>query len=371
MKNQKGNGGGKGLSAKRKRQERIRTRVEERKQRQTENYLGPLTPKKARRQAKGLAKLEFGPTERQLRSEIAGSAKREGDIGGWYGALAADQAAGAANAQQAFGTAEAATTQRLGEQNAQADTTLKGLAEKDASLAKLVGGPTNAAGIDQFAQAAAAASRERTSLAAPLATIRADNVASYAPRVNAVRMKGIEARQGERERRRKIQQDLGATQREKGMSVGKNYLGLREQDQTFSTQKQAFATKEGYNKALENQSRLGLKSSLGQAKIEKQATEILAASKNRGATAQEEVARLYSEGKGKMAKALENVARIQGKNSSKGGYTVKEAESLAKTAGKEFKSPGEVVDYLTSRGVKRGQAKKAAHSVWHNAHTGG
>jgi len=352
------------------RQNRMRQIRERREARGRQRFIEPLTAHGARKVSKGLAKLEFGPTEREVRSQVRGSRKREGELGRWYGELGQGYDEGGKRAQEAFGAAEAATNQRLGAASQRAQETLKGLSEGDASFAALVGGPRNSSGLSQAAEAAAAAERTRAAAAAPLSTIRADYVASYAPRANAARLKGIEARQNERERRRKLQQDLGALKRERGAGAVKSYLGLREQDQTAQVQRAALGTKENYNKALNLQSRLGYKGRVQQAQIEAQATALLASAKRRGATAQEEVARLYSEGKGRMAKALENVAHIQGKNQSRGGGygSIQQAESMLKEAVRTegaFKSPGEAVDYLNgSRSIPRGVAKRAVHNIW-------
>jgi hypothetical protein len=182
-------------------------------------------------------------------------------------------------------------------------------------------------------------------------------------------MQGIEARQGERERRRKQQQDLQALQREKGAATVKGVQTLREGDRTYLTQRAALGAKTGYNKALEKQSELGLAGTKLTAAATIASAQAYSAAKERGASAQEAVAAANKAASKIGAQGQENTARIQGRNGAKnsGGYSVAEGESLVKQAGVNFKTPGEAVDYLVSRGVKRGRAKKAVHGVYTSA----
>jgi len=358
-----------GFAARRQHRQKIQKQIarqQERKQRQQERFTEPNTPRSARRTAQALAKLETRPLERQIKSEVRASAKREGDIGQWYGQLADSLSADQAAAQQAFSTAQAAQTQRLNDEAARAKTGLAGIAEGDKSFAALVGGPTNSKGLAEMANAVAAAERQRTTLAAPLGAIGANYIASIGPRRNAAVRGGIEARQGERERRRKQQQDLQAVQRERGSSVVKNLQTLREQDQDYSTQRQVTGAKEGYNRALEQQSKLGYKGKVVSANAQKQAAAIYASADMRGATAQEEVARLNREGKHDIAKALEEQARINSKSKKhdSGGYNVKEAKSfLRENFGKKRVSAQQAIDYLVNRGVSYGVAQKAVRQL--------
>lgn len=361
-----------GLAGRRQRRQRIAARVAKSAQRRAaaqQRFTEPLTGKRAGKIARSQANLEFRPLERQLKSEIRGSAKREGDLGQWYDTLAGDYASGGQLAQQAFTTAEQATNARLGEESQRAQATLGDLAAGDSAFAALVGGPKNTTGLAQAAEAAAAAERQRSTLQAPITAMRANNVASYAPRQNAARMQGIEARRDERDRRSKQQQDLRALDREKGQSTVKGIQTLREQEQANQVQRAALGTKAGYNKALEKQSELGLQGTKLTAAATIASAQAYAKAKERGASAQEAVAAANKAASKIGAEGQENTARIQGKNGAKnkGGYSVKEGESLVRQAGVNFKTPGEAVDYLVSRGVKRGKAKAAVGNVFRAA----
>lgn len=358
-----------GLNAKQRRRQRIQSRVarqQQRRAKQQARFTEPNTPRSAMKTARAQALSEFRPLERQIASEIQGSKKREGDLGSWYDQLAATIRQGGDRALAAFGTAEQATNARLGEESQRAQDTLKGLASSDKAFASLVGGPTNVKGLGQMAEAGAAAERQRSTLQAPITATRANFIASYAGRQNAAGLQGIEARQGERERRRKQQQDLGNLKRERGSSTIKNLQVLREQDQDYRTQQAVTKSDEGYNQALNLQSKLGYKGRIKQAAIEAQATKILANAKKRGASAQEEVARLQKEGKFEMADALRDQANINAKANKKdpGGYTVKEAKSfLREKFGKRSVAAQQAIDYLVNRGVDYDMAVKTVRQM--------
>lgn len=356
-----------------RRRQRIQQRVArqaERRQRQTERFTEPLTPKAARRVARSQAASEFRPVERQIASEVRGSAKREKDLGQWWGAVNQGYQQDQANSLAAMKVAEDATNQRIAGESQASAAQLAGLAAADKSFADLVGGPTNAAGIATMADAGAAADRQRVTLQAPITASRANYIASIGSRRNAAGLQGIESRQSERERRRKEQQDLQNLKRERGSATVKALQTLREQEQDRSTQKEAFGSKEHYNRALEQQSRLGYKGTARSAAAQEAAAAAYSRARERGATAQEATAQAQKAAAKITAEGTENTARIQGKNGGKdqGGYSVAEGESLVKEAGVSFKTPGEAVDYLVNRGVKRGRAKKAVGNVYRKAH---
>lgn len=344
-----------------------------RRRRAQERFTEPLTGKAARKVARAQANTEFAPVERQIKSEIRGSAKREDDLGDWYGQLADDYTAGGQLAQKAFETAEQATNTRLADASQSAQATLGKLAADDASFAALVGAPTNASGLAQGAEAAAAAERTRAALQAPLTAMRASNVASYASRTNSARLAGMEAQRDERERRRKQQQDLRALGRERGQATVKGLQTLREQEQDRSTQREALGAKEGYNRALEKQSKLGFKSTRLTSAATVAAAQAAARARERGASAQEVVAAEQKAAAKITGQAQENTARIQGRNAAKGGgggYSVGEAAKLVRASGQAFATPGEAVQYLVNRGVKEATAKRAVHRVFAAARAG-
>jgi hypothetical protein len=357
-------------------------RREERRAKQQANFVGPYTPRQAKKVAKNQVRTEYRPTERQIASEIRGSKKREGQIQDWYTQLQSQYAQGAQQAASAADAANASTAATLGQTSANTANLLQGLASKDAAFAAQVGGPTNVAGQQTQVEAAAAAERLRAALQAPIAAERASNIASYGSKGATAVLAGIQAHKEEAGRRRKEQTDLRALKGERGAAVVKALQTLREQDQTYTTQQAALGVKtnevgakEHYNRALEQQAKLGLKGKQVTAAAQEAAARAYAKAKERGASAQEAVAAAQKAAAAISAKSNENVARQQGRNAkakakNSGGYTVGEAAKLAKAAGIEFKTPGEVVQYLVNRGVKEEVAKKAAARAWRAAHAG-
>ncbi len=350
-------------------------------------FVGPYTPKQAAKVARSQTKTEYAPLERQIASEIRGSKKREGELGDWYSGLAGDYAQGQQAAQQAFTTAEQATNDRLGAQAQSYQQAMQGVGAADSSFAALTGAPNTGAAIPDEAAVAAAAERTRAALQAPVTEMRAANVASYTPRRNAAALQGIEARGEEAARRRTKQQDLRSLKQEHGQAMVKNLQTLREQDQNFTTQQQALGAKVGYNRAIEKQAQAGVTQAKVTAAATVAAAQAYSKAKERGASAQEAAAQAYSAAKRRGANAQEavaaenraaseykarsneNVAKQQGRNAASGGgggYTISEGVSLLKSAldTRGFRTPGEMVDYLVNRGVKRSVAKQAAGRVW-------
>jgi hypothetical protein len=197
-------------------------------------FLQPHTGRAAGRIANAEAGTEFNPAIREARQQAKGSRKRQADIGQWYGQLAGDYAGSQAAGNQAFKTAQDAVSKQLAEAGARGAGEVNELAGKDASIAALVGGPTNAAGLSQAAAAGAAADRSRVALNAPIASTQAAYLASLGGRRTAARMKGIEARGEESARREKILQDLGAARKEKGQAKVGNLEKIRESDRGYS-----------------------------------------------------------------------------------------------------------------------------------------
>jgi hypothetical protein len=365
---------------------------ETRRAKQQSNFVGPYTPRQAKKVAKAQVGTEYRPTERQIAGEIRGSKKREGEIQDWYTQLENQYAQGAQQAASAADAANAATAAGLQQSSANTASLLQGLAAKDSAFATQVGGPTNTAGQQTEAEAAAAAERLRAALQAPIAAERANNIASYGSKGAAAALAGIQAHKEEGGRRRKEQADLRALKGEHGAAITKALQALREQDQTYTTQQAALGVKGGYNKAIEKQAELGLEGKQVTAAATVAAAEAYAKAKERGASAQEAAARAAAAAKRRGADAQEavaaeqkaaakykadrnkEVAEIQGKNAGKdkGGYTVQEGVSFLKSALAErgFESPGEAVDYLVNRGVKRSVAKRAAGRFWRIEHAG-
>lgn len=229
--------------AKRRNQIKRQLRRETREQKGRERFIENPTPKKARHIAGAEANKEYKPILRGLRSEVAGSKKREGELGSWYGGLAsqigqAQQSAAASSAAQ-----EKALTERLAQAGAQDSSALQAQASKNAELAKLLGGPTNTAGQAEAAKGTQALAQQRVSLTSPVSAERANYQNYLGGRQTSAIERGIEARKAETSRRRKIKEDLRAGKKERGQAVVSNLEKLREGARDYAIQKQAFGQK--------------------------------------------------------------------------------------------------------------------------------
>jgi trimeric autotransporter adhesin len=350
-------------------------RREERHDKQVESFVGPYTPRQAKRIARKTVAAEFRPTERQIGSEIRGSKKQEREIGGDYDQLAADYATAGQSAATAADQANAAVAASLKDSSANTASLLQGLAAQDSQFAAQVGGPVDTAGQQKAAEAAAAAERMRAALQAPSTAARAINVAGYGGKVATTALAGIAAKKAEAANRSKERFDLRSLRGEHGAALTKEENALRELSENYLTQQAALgvkkdetAAKAGYNKAIEKQTEAGLKGSYATAAATEAAARAYAAAKERGASSQEAVAAANKAAAAISAKSNENVARTQGENAAKkakssGGYTIPEAAKLLRASGGSFKTPGEAVQYLVNRGVKEAVAKKAVHRV--------
>lgn len=201
----------------------------------TGEFLAPRNGRQAGAVANAAASAEYNPEIRELRSQAKGSRKREGDLGSWYAQLAADyqgtQDAGAAALQSIQDT----TAAQLAEAGGRSSADLAKLSADDEAFAKLTGGPKDTTGLSQIAQAGAAAERSRVALNAPVAQEQANFVGRLGGEKTAARMKGIESRQEERERREKIRSDLTGARKEKGAARATRKEEIRGADREYST----------------------------------------------------------------------------------------------------------------------------------------
>jgi len=194
------------------------------------SFIKPHTGKSAGRIANAEAGTEFNPAIRESRQQAKGSLKRQHDVGQWFGKLASDYAGAQTADNAAFKTATDATTKQLADASAAGQSHLQELAGKDASIAALVGGPTDAAGLTKMAEAGSAAERSRAALNAPIAATQAAFISSLGGRTTSARLRGIEARKEEGDRRTKILSDLAAARKEKGQAKVGNMEKIREGD---------------------------------------------------------------------------------------------------------------------------------------------
>lgn len=207
-------------------------------------FIESPTPKKARHIAGAEARKEYSPTLRGIRSEVAGSKKREGELGSWYGGLTSQIGQAQQNAATSSQAAETALTQRLANASASDQTALKEQASKNEALGKLLG--TNQVGVSNAPSASAGATaiaQQRVALTSPLTAERANYQNYLGQRGVSATERGIEARKAETSRRRKIKEDLRAGKKERGQAVVSNLEKLREGARDYAIQKQAFGQK--------------------------------------------------------------------------------------------------------------------------------
>lgn len=199
-------------------------------------FLAPRNERQAAHVAAAEAGAEYGPQIREDRQQIAGSRKRQADLGSWYRQLAADYGKAQAAGSAALQSVENTTTQQLAEAGQRSSADQAALGAEDASLASLVGGPKDTAGLSKIAQAGAAAQRARVALNMPVAQEQANLVANLGGQKAAARMQGIEARTEERNRADKLRSELGAVRKEKGAATVANLEKLREADRAYATE---------------------------------------------------------------------------------------------------------------------------------------
>lgn len=328
-----------------------------------ERFTGTHTPKQAAHIAGREAQAEYGPIKRSLRSDLRASRKREGELGQWYGQLAADIGTATAAGSDLYAAQQAEISKRLADAGVTDRASSAGLSAADAQAAALLGGAADAKGAASRAAAGTALAQQRVTMAAPLAAEGANFLRYQGARKVSARERGIEARQGESARRRKIKEDIRAARKEQGGKKVERLEALREGDRDFSIQQDVAGGKEGYNRAIENQAKLGLKGDKVTAAATVGAASKYAGADRRTAAATERSAKTSAGARKRSAKAQERVAETQGENSKnkdKGGYNVREAIGLLRKGlnGKKV-TFSEAVDYLVNRGVDISVAKAA------------
>lgn len=347
-----------GRQLKQKRQQR-------REGRERERFSNPLTSKQAAHIARAYARAELRPLERSIQGEIRGSVQRGKEIGGWY-----DKAGAEINKLREEGAAadamrDGATTQRLAAAGAQDAAQLQQLAAQDKAFAQLVGGPTNATAMRTAAAGNTALAGTRAALAAPSAAASASFNKYLGQRGVAARERGIEARLAQGQVTAGKRQDLLAAKRERGAAFVNRLQELRKEAGDRAVQNQAFGAKAGYNRALETQSRLGLRGDLASANAQVAASGNYRAGDERTAAATERSANASAGAKKYAAKKYGESVRQQGKNSKSGGggYGVREAIRLARAGLTGHQTEAQVIDYLVNRGVSEAVARKAARKL--------
>ena len=199
-------------------------------------FLAPHNGRQASHIAGSEAATEFGPGIHETREQIAGSRKRQADLGSWYAQLAADygqsQGAGAAALQ----SVEDTTSKQLAEAGARSSADQASLGAADESFANLVGGPKDTAGLAKIAQASQAAAAARVDQAKLPISEQANFVARTGSDKTAARMQGIEQRRDEQRRRDKLKSDLVSQRKEKGQATVANKEKIRESDRGYATE---------------------------------------------------------------------------------------------------------------------------------------
>lgn len=222
-------------------QRQLKRETRERKSQQ--DFIKLPTAKRARRTAGAEANKEYRPVLRGLRSEIAGSNKREGELKDWYGGLSAQNQATQQSAATSSQAQESALTQRLANASASDSQNLQDLASKNEATAKLLGGPTNSRGLAEAAAGNTAVAQQRVALTSPLSAERASYQDYLGQRGISASERGIEARKAETSRRRKIKEDLRAGKKERGQATVANLEKLREGARDYAIQNKAFGQK--------------------------------------------------------------------------------------------------------------------------------
>jgi hypothetical protein len=179
---------------------------------------------------------EYNPEIRELRTQAKGSRKREGDLGQWYAQLAADYQGASDAGAAALQSIQDTTGKQLAEAGDRSSADLTKLSADNEAFAKLTGGPIDTAGLSKIAQAGAAAQRSRVALNVPVAEEQAHFVGKLGGEKVASRMKGIEARQEERDRREKIRKDLTGVRKEKGLKRTVKKEEIREADRGYASE---------------------------------------------------------------------------------------------------------------------------------------
>lgn len=222
-----------------KRQKQIARQLRQERKAQ-QNFVKGLTGKRAGQIAKAQSRTEYQPIIRSIRGEARGSAKREKNIGDWYNQLAGQTTQNIATSQQTAANANAAIDKRLADSRAGDQEALSKLATTDAATAKLLGGPTNSAGLAQMAQGNSARNQQEIALTAPT-TAQAANYTNYlGQRASSVKERGIEARGNESSRRKKIREDLRSAQKQKGAATVTHMQELRKGERDYQTALRAF-----------------------------------------------------------------------------------------------------------------------------------
>lgn len=246
---------------------RAQVRQERRKQEAQKRFTEPLTPKRAGHIARAEAGTEYDPVVRSIRGQARGSVKREKDLGDWYDQEASTQAAAIPVAQAGTASAVAATNARLAAAGQADKADLATIASQNASLASRLGGPVDLAGQQQAAAGDASRAQQAIALNAPLAATGADYVNSLAAKEVATRQRGVEARSAEGTRRRKIQEDLQAAQKQRGQATTKNLQSLREAAEQAQVDRLAFGLKKSTAAISAQQGAARIKVSRSNAKI--------------------------------------------------------------------------------------------------------
>lgn len=217
---------------------------ETRERKSRARFIESPTTKKARHIAGAEANKEYKPVLRGLRSEVAGSKKREGELKDWYGGLTAQNQQAQQSAAASSQAAESALTQRLANASASDSANLRELTAQNDKIGQTLGtsqvGASNAASNTAGTTALA---QQRVALTSPLTAERASYQNYLGQRGVSATERGIEARKAETSRRRKIKEDLRAGKKERGQAVVANLEKLREGARDYAIQKQAFGQK--------------------------------------------------------------------------------------------------------------------------------
>jgi hypothetical protein len=200
------------------------------------NFLAPRSERQATKAANAAANTEYNPGIRETREEIAGSRKRQGDLGQWYSQLASDYQAAQGAGSAALASVGSITAAQEAEAAQRSQSEQAELGAQDEAFASLTGGPKDTTGLATIAAAGAAAERSRVDEAKLPVSEQANFVARLGSDKVAARLKGVESRQEEQRRREKLKSNLAAQRKEKGSARVAGKEKIRESDRSYATE---------------------------------------------------------------------------------------------------------------------------------------
>jgi hypothetical protein len=224
------------------RSQRRQRRVERKMQRRrvaAQRFTEPITGKRARRISKAEAFTAYRPTERQIQSEIKGSAIQGRNLGHWYNTFAQQLDQSRQQTAAAYQQANADLQGVMNTANVAAQQVGSGLSQ-EAAQRQATTGIEGDPRISAMRQAAAAQSASfGAALQAPMIGQAANQFAFQTNQADYSRREGLEQRLKERRRREAKQADLLALRKERGQYRITKLDELRKAERDYQIQRAA------------------------------------------------------------------------------------------------------------------------------------